>query len=166
MSIKPLYSNLILDGEKLWELRRQPLKVKSGDMIFVYASSPVQAVIGAFTILSVISRPVAELWNVYHEDLGIGKRDYFAYFEGATTAYAIRVGPSTRIEPITLDDLRSKNPRFRPPQSYMYWPKRMNSLLSISAIRQIQVSTTRIELQRRLRFQYPIMYPMVGCAKA
>lgn len=166
MSIKPIYSDRIFNGQKRWELRRQPLRVKVGDIIFVYASSPTQAVVGAFTVSSVISKPVHELWTEHHQELGIEREDYFAYFDGTDTAYAIQVGSTTRIEPITLADLRSNHSQFRPPQSYMYWSNKMRAALSLTALQQVYACTSRIELQCRLRFQYPIIRPSLGCAGA
>jgi predicted transcriptional regulator len=166
MSIKPTYSDLIFDGQKRWELRRQPVKLKTADIVLVYASSPTRALVGAFTVLGVVVKPVEELWDEYHEELGITRKEYLAYFEGASTAYAIQVGPTERIVPITLSDLCSIYSKFRPPQSYMYWPMKMDWLLPGCAFKAIYNCTSRIELQRCFRFQYPIMKEVATCRRA
>ena len=44
MSIKPVYAKLIKSGQKTIELRRIAPKVKSGDILVIYESSPVKRV--------------------------------------------------------------------------------------------------------------------------
>jgi predicted transcriptional regulator len=128
MSIKPIYSSRIFSGEKEYELRRAPARVESGDLVIVYASSPVCAVVGAFCVNGVTQGTIRGLWRRHRKGFGISFAEYAAYFEGADAAYAIQIGPRIEVDPVALDELRNRYVGFRPPQSYMYWredPARM-----------------------------------------
>ena len=44
ISIKPEYAQKILDGEKTVELRKTRTRLKPGDIVLVYVSSPQQVI--------------------------------------------------------------------------------------------------------------------------
>ena len=71
MSIKPQYSRRILSKEKSFELRRTAVKLKEGDRVVVYASSPVKAVVGVFLVAGVERGSPAALWDSYADEFGI-----------------------------------------------------------------------------------------------
>ena len=50
LSIKPQFTNKIFDGTKKFEFRKAIFKNKNVTSVIVYASSPVQKVIGEFEI--------------------------------------------------------------------------------------------------------------------
>ena len=57
MSIRPQYATKIFDGIKTVELRRvKPKFLAEGDLIFVYVSSPVKSLVGAFTVSSITEK--------------------------------------------------------------------------------------------------------------
>ncbi|RLM96250.1 hypothetical protein [Haloarcula sp. Atlit-7R] len=120
LSIKPEFAEKILSGGKRYEFRKtvfsDPEKV---DTIFLYASSPVQRIVGAFTIDEVISDSPANLWQKYGHYSGISDRSRFmSYFEGAEEGHAIEVDHVHEFDqPINparqIDD-------FSPPVSFYY----------------------------------------------
>jgi type I restriction enzyme S subunit len=120
LSIKPEFAEKILSGGKQYEFRKtlfsEPEEV---DTIFLYASSPVQRVVGAFTIADVISDDPANLWQKYGHSSGIADRSRFmSYFDGSEEGYAIEVGHVHEFDkPINpskvVDD-------FSPPVSFYY----------------------------------------------
>ena len=121
MSIKPAYSDRILAREKSFELRRTPVKMEEGDLVIVYASAPVKAVVGAFRVAGVKRDAPERLWAEHSADFGIEEEDYRDYFAGASLCHAIEVADVVAVEPVPLELLRERIDGFQPPQSYQWW---------------------------------------------
>lgn len=121
MSIKPRYANLIFNGSKAVELRRTAVNIKPGDIVIVYASAPVKAVIGQFQVDKVRMDTLDEIWSRVECYACVSKEEYDSYFEGAKYATAIYIGSCVSLTPVPLCTLRSLIPGFKPPQSYMFW---------------------------------------------
>jgi predicted transcriptional regulator len=121
LSIRPEYAKKIFDGSKTVELRRVRPRVARGDLVLVYASAPVKAVLGAFEVARVRSGTPTSLWNIVVSKAGVTRRQFDAYFLGAKTGYAIFLKRKWLLEePLGLDKLRKRQSNFRPPQSYHY----------------------------------------------
>lgn len=123
LSIQPRYAEKIFDGSKAVELRRVRPKVDKGDVALVYVSSPVKAMHGAFSIEKVIVAPLNELWGYVKGLAGITRKEFDAYYEGATVGVGIFIDLSSLRElntPMELNHLRRNWPQFQPPQSYRY----------------------------------------------
>lgn len=141
-SIHPQYADAILDGTKQVEFRRQGLPDDVSHVV-VYATSPVQRVVGAFEIEAVEQLSPEDAWNQYGQVGGIDKHSYDSYYAGAVSAYVIRVqNPEPFEVPFTLSDL---DQGMRPPQSYMY----LRDQLLDRAAALSQRSTDRKSLVRR-----------------
>lgn len=117
LSIKPEFADQIFAGTKRYEFRRAVFKREGVDGVLVYASSPVQRVIGEFQIEEIIDDDIESVWRRTRKYAGIS-RDYFmSYFEGRDRAYAIKV---------TTPRLFSRKRRLSyynvtaAPQSYVY----------------------------------------------
>ena len=66
LSIKPQYATRIVDGVKTVELRRRfPYGTVTGARLYVYASVPIQALIGYATISTVERLAIREIWEKY-----------------------------------------------------------------------------------------------------
>ena len=63
LSIKPEYAFKIFDGTKKFEFRKVIFKNPDITTVVVYASSPVQQVIGEFEIDDIFSFDPDELWK-------------------------------------------------------------------------------------------------------
>jgi predicted transcriptional regulator len=64
ISIRPLYAFKIFEGHKTVELRRKFSEAAAiGVTAFIYASSPVSAIIGRARINHVTKLPVATIWH-------------------------------------------------------------------------------------------------------
>ncbi len=144
MSIKPTYSERIFSGEKRFELRRTRVGVDEGDVVIVYASSPVCAVVGAFVVGGLATGSVGGLWRRHRGDFGVTAAEYKTYFDGASAAYAIRVARRVEVDPVELDDLRGRYRGFRPPQSYMHWRQDPEPLLGAVALKQLASASRRV----------------------
>ena len=98
MSIKPRFGEEVLSGSKRYELRRLvgPL-VEPGDVVYLYFTRPVSAVVGRFTAGLVFVVPTENLGRVLAElgDVGVGEED-LKYVEGARYAMLIQVRDPSR----------------------------------------------------------------------
>ncbi len=130
LSIKPEYAFRIVEGSKTVELRRRfPYGTATGALMFVYASAPIQALIGYATIMDVEKRDVKDIWNVYNEVAYIKQDDFNGYFLGRDVGFVIRLGqPVSLSAPIGLSVLKSKL-GFTPPQSFAYADDRLQQLV-------------------------------------
>jgi len=116
MSIKPIFVQSILSGEKVFEFRKKACK-KSIDRILIYSTVPVQKVVGEAEVESVLIESPAVLWKLTHEGAGIDKEFFDSYFENRNEAVAYKLTNVKKYnKPITLLDLGIKVA----PQSYQY----------------------------------------------
>lgn len=117
LSIKPEYADKIFDGTKKFEYRRTIFKREDVKKILVYASSPIQKIIGEFEIASLLKDYTEYLWQETSEHSGITKQFYDEYFKDKMYANAIEVGEVTKYDdPKTLADFNIKTA----PQSFVY----------------------------------------------
>ena len=117
LSIKPEFAEKIFNGTKKYEFRRSVFKNKDVKTIVVYASSPVQRVIGEFEIDSIINEDLPLLWNKTKDHSGITENFFFEYFNNKEKGYAIKIKRAKKYDKsLSLkDDFNAS-----PPQSFMY----------------------------------------------
>ncbi len=142
MSIKPEFADRIFGGTKDVELRRVRPSVTPGDVVLVYASSPISALVGAFVVDGLVFAGVRELWKRHSARFGIHEPAYYSYFAGARTAYGLEIGARVRFSALGLEDLR-RSARFSPPQSYSFWNRPLEDLLHDERLRIVQRLVTR-----------------------
>lgn len=121
LSIRPQYSDRILEGKKTVELRRRfPVSAPSGTIAYIYSTTPVRAMVGHAAIRDVLKLPIEQIWTKF-EDVALIERKHFdKYFEGLDFGYALcfdEVRSFSR--PIPLSELRERF-GFEPPQSFLY----------------------------------------------
>jgi len=118
LPIKPKFISLIFNGSKKWEFRKTFFK-KYGekDLIFIYATDPVEKIVGYFKGKEILLASPQELWSKCADQSGLSKTDFFAYFHNKSQGYAIR------IDELTIFPHRVDLPLLgltRPPQLYSY----------------------------------------------
>ncbi len=118
LSIKPEYAFKIFDGTKKFEFRKSIFKNENIKTIIVYASSPVQKVIGEFDFDEVLNYDLSTLWDLTQEHSGISKEFYYDYFANKDEGFAIKIKKTRKY----------RNPKclredfnLTPPQSFAYW---------------------------------------------
>ncbi|WOF16806.1 hypothetical protein F1737_08945 [Methanoplanus sp. FWC-SCC4] len=148
MSIKPEYVRKIESGLKLYEFRRvifteisipkfttylkgKPHYTYNSNakpvIIYVYESSPVQAVTGCIQCEEVIANSPKKLWELFSNHAGISEKDFFNYFKFKKGRYpainTIDIGFALKIKdyqvfknPIYLKDIYVD----RAPQNFQY----------------------------------------------
>lgn len=120
ISVKPEFADKIIRKEKIIELRKIKPHVKIGDNIIIYASSPCKAVVGYGTIKQIIEISPDQMWIEYSDLLGIDKERYDEYYKEKERAVGIEIDNITKINPISLKELRVLDSNFHPPQIYRY----------------------------------------------
>jgi len=117
LSIKPQFAIKIFDGTKKFEFRKSVFKNSNINTVVVYASSPMQKVIGEFTIAEIMEEEPEALWEMTKRHSGISKDFFDEYFFNRDRAFAIKVKDITRYkEP---KELRDFDLNFAP-QSFVY----------------------------------------------
>ena len=120
MSIKPKFGYRILRGKKRFELRKYTPegRIRSGDIVFLYFSSPVKAILCMFKAGRVFEGTRDELMKIAERfrNSGLDGEDW-SYLDVKRPGMMIEVKKPKRIRRITLDSLR-KMFGFEPPRSY------------------------------------------------
>jgi predicted transcriptional regulator len=117
LSIKPEFADKIFDGSKQYEFRRLLFKNRNIKTIVVYASSPVQKVIGEFQIDTILKQDIYTLWQNTCTASGITEDYFFRYFRDKTDGFAIKIKKPRRYK--TPKCIR-KHFNASPPQSFLY----------------------------------------------
>ena len=118
LSIKPEFAFKIFDGTKKFEFRKSIFKNTTIKTIIVYASFPVQQVIGEFDFDEVLNYDLSTLWDLTQEHSGISEEFYYEYFANKDEGFAIKIKKTRKY----------RNPKclktdfnLSPPQSFAYW---------------------------------------------
>jgi predicted transcriptional regulator len=122
MSIRPQYAKKIFDGTKTVELRRvKPKSINKGDLIYIYVSTPIKSLMGAFTVSSVTEEPLVALWKNVKDQAGIKHHEFVNYFHGADIGVAIFIKDVWLLpRPVHLTELKKEMAGFCAPQSFRY----------------------------------------------
>lgn len=122
ISIKPDYMNKILAGSKKIELRKSSPKVNANDVLVLYSTNPVKAIVGFCKVKYIIKTTPDEMWNLYSRDLGIEQTDFNNYYAESNNAIGIVLEEATRLKKeIPLSIVKRLFPNFSPPQTFKYF---------------------------------------------
>jgi predicted transcriptional regulator len=118
ISIKPRYAEMIIDGRKKFEFRKCSFN-KPVYKVFIYAIKPMGKLIGYFTFSEILMGKPSKIWDLCSELAGISESSFIEYYEGKSTAYAIKIEKVFRFEnPINPFDLIEG---FKAPRSFIYF---------------------------------------------
>jgi len=121
LSIRPQYAQMIFDGTKAVELRRIRPRVTPGDLVLVYVTSPIKALVGTVEVNEVLADAPDVLWNEVKHRAGISFEEFEKYYDGALTGFGIVcTNPRCLHQALTLDYVRHHWSTFSPPQLYRY----------------------------------------------
>lgn len=117
LSIKPEFAFKIFDGTKKFEFRKVIFKKPNITTVVVYASSPVQQVIGEFEIDDILSFNPKAIWKMTKKYSGITEEFFYEYFANREIAHAIKIKNIKKYrKPLSIKD----DFNVVPPQSYVY----------------------------------------------
>lgn len=91
LSVKPEYTDRILDGSKRYEYRRR-LAAMPISSILLYATEPVGKVVGEVKVTGTVSDSPTKLWEQTKKYAGITRERYRLYFHGKKKAHAYVLG--------------------------------------------------------------------------
>ena len=120
ISLKEVYFNRIVSGEKKYEFRRVFAKdLNEGFLCAVYVSSPVQAVKGVVEFDAPRKMRVNEIFRLMEQEKYPFAEGVKEYFKGKEVGYVLPV-KKVRVfdKPISLEELRKIKGGFVPPQSF------------------------------------------------
>ena len=121
LSMKPRYAELVFNGAKTAELRKRISPYMKNRDVFIYVTSPVRQLRGGFRVEHVWSGSPEEVWVLVSDKAGINKQDFDAYYEGRTTAYALKIADVWEYDqPFALNTLRERLEYFVVPRSWRY----------------------------------------------
>jgi predicted transcriptional regulator len=116
LPIRPRYAAAILAGTKTVEFRRRPFG-RPVTHIVIYASAPIQCVVGVFSVDRVEEGCAGEIWARCGSLGAIDEEDYDRYYLQAESAFAIHIERVWRLhEPLRLSDIGVEHV----PQSFAY----------------------------------------------
>ncbi|MFM6156062.1 MAG: hypothetical protein ACKPE3_24200, partial [Sphaerospermopsis kisseleviana] len=103
-------------------------RLKNGDLVLVYVSSPEKALVATFEVENIIQneihtkqKDINDFWQIIKNQAGISCNEYKSYYNNASIIVAIFIKNVKKLQnPIELETLRATIPRFHPPQSYRY----------------------------------------------
>lgn len=118
LSVKPRFAEAILAGTKKFEFRRALFRNPDVETVVLYASSPIQRVIGEFRIADILALTPAELWARTHRWSGIERSYFDEYFHEREVGFALQVErPRAYRRPLSLQQHFGIS---YPPQSFCY----------------------------------------------
>jgi predicted transcriptional regulator len=116
IAIRKPYSQLILLGQKKYELRKRPPRIEC-EYAFIYETLPTKAVIGYFRISKVIQGSAEKVWNIVTTKSCVEEVQFFEYYKNKSNAVAFEIEETKRFEsPISLAELGIKHV----PQDFIY----------------------------------------------
>ena len=131
LSIRPKYAKQIFEYKtKKVELRRVRTRLREGDIVLVYVSSPEKIFVGSFEVDGVIQKEASiqelkNFWNMVKDHAGIERKEFDSYYRGASLVVGIFLkNVKTFCQPVELDRIQKKLSYLRPPQSYRYLNER------------------------------------------
>ena len=124
ISIHPQYAQMILDGSKRYEYRKYIPQRCDIQKVYIYATKPIQAIIGEFTLDGIIADSPQKVWAATARHGGITEAFFNGYFKGRDKVYALKIGEVFKYnEPI---DPKKIITDFTAPQNFMYTKENMD----------------------------------------
>lgn len=118
LSVKPRFAEAIIAGTKKFEFRRALFRDPDVDTVVLYASSPVQRVVGEFRIADILALTPDELWARTHRWSGIDRSYFDEYFHEREVGFALQVESARAYRrPLSLQQHYGIS---YPPQSFCY----------------------------------------------
>ena len=121
LSVRPRFSDALLDGTKTVEMRRRSMRFHAGTLCLLYASSPTRSLTGALRVAAIDHGTPDELWRRHGPRTALTRDEYDAYLDGRSTACALLVAAVIPFHtPVPLAELRRRSDTFVAPQSYRF----------------------------------------------
>lgn len=123
ISVKPIFAEKILNGEKTIELRKSaPKKVNKESYILIYVTSPIKELWAVCKINNIIKEDKSIFWKKYGFKTGVTENEFKEYYNKNENAYGIELKQIKNFSKHSIDlkNLKKAFPNFMPPQTYTY----------------------------------------------
>lgn len=121
LSIQPYFANKIFEGTKRVELRRSVPKYHKDQIVILYVSTPVKAIVGGFQFSHIVEENLSKLWDSVKDIAGVTFEQFSNYYSGANNGYGIFIRRVWKYStPLSLELLRNSLSNFSPPQNFRY----------------------------------------------
>ena len=108
---------MMLGGLKTVELRRRPVRMRSGSRLWVYSKLPSGIVELVAIVEKVLAASPRHIWKNYSSCTGLSRDEFNQYFAGIDTGYAVIFKCIHKLRPvISLSQMRTVSESFHPPQ--------------------------------------------------
>ena len=131
ISLHEKWHSAILAGEKKFEFRRT--FINEPCTAYVYVSGRIRGVAAVAELAAPIAGSPAEV--VERVSSGATAESLRAYYGQRTRVYAIPISRYELIPVVSLDDLRRAQPRFQPPQSYIFIDRNPTVMTLLHAVK-------------------------------
>lgn len=120
ISLAPRHAKNIFDGVKHIELRRRPMRVVPGTIVWIYVTLPVGALMGRAKIAALHMASPSSLWRNFGAVSGLTKSEFLGYLDGLAEGVVLVLEDVKSFrEPLSLKALRNISKGFNPPQVFM-----------------------------------------------
>jgi predicted transcriptional regulator len=121
ISIKPIYVNKLIEGEKTVEIRNRHINLLPDSRLWIYSTLPKACIQATVRVERVEVGTPTSIWCQYKDSIGVSKERYYHYINGSRSVAAIVMNNVWKLPiDITLQRLRKKVPGFHPPQFIKY----------------------------------------------
>jgi predicted transcriptional regulator len=135
LPIKPCFAEKILSGEKRVEFRKTRFRCDVSHVV-VYASSPIQRILGYFRISHVDEASPPSLWKRYSSVGGISRSALMDYFADSELGVAIGIAQVVSIpHPLRVSSLGRT---VKVPQSFSYLEQRQFARIQQTALETVK----------------------------
>ncbi len=118
LSIRPNFCQAIFNSSKVYEYRKRVFKSTDIDRVYIYSTKPICKIVGYFTVAAMIEDSPNNVWEISHNDSGISKAYFDAYFKNCDMAHAIKIGEVVKLD--NSIDPKKVIKDFHAPQNFMY----------------------------------------------
>jgi len=119
ISVEHAYVLDMLKGTKTVEVRRRPLRIRPGTLVWVYSKLPRGHVELVATADEIVAATPLKLWDLYQERIAITFAEFELYFSGVEVGCAILLRDIKPLRPaLKLATLRRSSRNFHPPQFF------------------------------------------------
>jgi len=146
LSLRPRFSSAIFAEKKTIELRKSAMKIKPGDQIMIYETTPMKAIAGYTQVKSIFKyspndnfrftdQELALLWEHAKHGCCVKEEEFYSYYRTARYCFMIFLGMASRYsQQIPLREMREQG--INPPQCVQYLSEeQVASLISSSEAR-------------------------------
>lgn len=120
ISLAPRHAKNIFDGIKHIELRRRPMNIEPGTIVWIYVTLPVGVLMGRAKIAALHTAAPDSLWRRFGAVSGLAKNEFLGYLNGlAQGVVLVLEDVKTLREPLSLEALRHIAEGFNPPQFFI-----------------------------------------------